>query len=110
MPAGSFECIANMHLWRADSFGYVAYLDDRPVSCAAVFPVAGTVYVALVATLPEAQRRGFAETVIRYAVTQGQRKMGTQITTLHASDMGLKLYRAMGYTPGPRLLFLEPAH
>jgi GNAT superfamily N-acetyltransferase len=110
MPVDGFECISNMRLWHSDSYGYVGYLDGKPVSCAAVFPVLGTVYVALVATSPEARGKGYAERVMRYAVTQGQQAMGTNHTTLHATDMGLPVYRAMGYIPGPRLLFLGPAH
>ncbi len=110
MPADLFECIANMRLWRPDTYGFVGRLNGKPVTCAAVFPVAGTVYVALVATHPDEQGKGFAETVMRHAVTQGQQAMGILRTTLHASDMGLPVYRAMGYSTGPRLIFLGPAH
>jgi GNAT superfamily N-acetyltransferase len=109
MPVDSFECMANMRFWPADHYAYVGYLDGEPVSCAAALPVDGTVYVALVATLPEAQGKGYAETVMRRAVIEGQQAMGTTRTTLHASDMGLQVYRAMGYTPGPKLIFLGPA-
>jgi ribosomal protein S18 acetylase RimI-like enzyme len=109
MPAEAFECIANMRLWHPDSYAYVGYLDGKPVSCAAALPVAGTVYIALVATLPEAQGKGYAETVMRQAVTQGQQAMGTKRTTLHASEMGFPVYRAMGYSTGPRLVLLGPA-
>jgi GNAT superfamily N-acetyltransferase len=109
MPPEGFECIANMRLWHPDSCGYVGYADGVPVSAAAAFPVAGTVYVALVATLPTAQGKGYAETVMREAVTHGQQAMGTTRTTLHATDMGMPVYRAMGYRPGARLIFAAPA-
>ena len=99
-----------MRLWQDDTYGFVGYQDGKAVSSAAVMPVAGTVYVALVATLPEAQRNGYAETVMRHAVAQGQQAMGTRHTTLHATDMGLPVYRAMGYDIGPRLIFLAPGH
>ena len=73
---------------------------------AAAFPVNGTVYIALVATLPEEQGKGYAETVMRQAVAQGQEAMGTKRTTLHASDMGLPVYRRMGYRrPGFRMVY-----
>ena len=109
MPAEEFECIANMHLWHADSYAYVGYRNGKPVSCASALPVAGTVYIALVATAPEAQGRGHAETLVRQAVTEGQKAMGTSRTTLHASDMGLPVYRAMGYQPGPRVILFGAA-
>lgn len=108
MPVDLFECVANMHLWHADSYAYVGYVDGKAVSCAAAFPVAGTVYIALVATLPEAQGKGYAETVMRQAVSHGQQGMRTMRTTLHATDMGLPVYRAMGYRSGPRLIFVGP--
>ena len=109
MPPDLFDCISNMRLWHPDSCGYVGYIDGTAVSAAAAFPVNGTVYVALVATLPDAQGKGYAESVMRRAVTHGQQAMGTTRTTLHASDMGMPVYRAMGYRPGPRLILTAPA-
>jgi GNAT superfamily N-acetyltransferase len=108
MPADAFDCLANMRLWHANSYAYVGYLGDHPVSCAAAFPVNGTVYIALVATLPEEQRKGYAETVMRQAVIQGQQAMRTTRTTLHSSDMGAQVYRGMGFRPGPKMVILGP--
>jgi hypothetical protein len=110
VPAELFECICNMHLWQPDSYGYVGYIDGNPVSCAAAFPVNGTVYLALVATEPEEQGKGYAASVVRHTITQGQKAMGTLHTTLHATDMGFPIYSAMGYKPGPRVIFVGPAH
>ncbi len=110
MPPELFECIANLRLWHADSYGFVGYAGGQPVSTASVFPVEGTVYVALVATSPEAQGKGYAETVMRHAVTQGQHAMGTTRTTLHATDLGQPVYRAMGYMAGPRLILVAAPH
>jgi GNAT superfamily N-acetyltransferase len=110
VPGELFECISGINFWHDDSLAYVGYVDGKPVSTASVLPVAGTVYVALVATLPEEQGKGYAETVMRHAVTQGQQAMGVMRTTLHATDMGQPVYRAMGYTPGPRLILFAPAH
>ena len=56
------------------------------------------------------QGKGYAEAVMRSAVIEGQQAMRSARTTLHATDMGLPVYRAMGYTAGPRLLFVGPAH
>lgn len=109
-PVEPFECIANMHLWQPDSYGYVGYADGKPVSCASAFFATGTVYIAMVATLPEAQGKGYAETVVRHTIAEAQVAMGTQVTTLHATDMGLPVYRAIGYKPGPRIIFFGPAH
>jgi GNAT superfamily N-acetyltransferase len=109
MPADAFDCIANMRLWHPDSYAYVGYLGGQPVSCAAAFPVNGTVSIARVATLPEEQGKGYAETVTRQTVSQGQLAMRTTRTALHASDQGVPVYRRMGFRPGPRLVVLGPA-
>ncbi len=109
MPTDAFDCIANMRLWHADSYAYVGYLGGQPVSCAAALPVNETVYIALVATLPEEQGNGYAETVMRQAVIQGQQAMRATRIALHASDMGLPVYRRMGFRQGPRLVMLGPA-
>lgn len=108
-PVEPFECIANMHLWQPGGYGYVGYAEGKPVSCASAFFASGTVYIAMVATLPEAQGKGYAETVVRHTIEQAQQAMGTSLTTLHASDMGFPVYRAIGYKPGPRLIFFGPA-
>jgi len=73
-----------------------------------VLPVAGTIYVAFVATLPEAHGKGYAEAVMRHAIEQGRRAMGFTRMTLHASDMGRPVYLAMGFDPGPRIVLLTP--
>ena len=106
MPPEMFECISNMHIWQEDSYGYVAYVDGRAVTAAATLPVGGTIYVALVATLPEARGKGYAEAVMREAISHA----GAGRITLHASDAGLPVYRAMGFAPGGRMMILGPAH
>ena len=106
LPEESMGCICNMRLYQADTFGFVGYAEGKPVTSAVSFPAAGTVYIALVATEPEAQGKGYAETVMRRAVTEGRRAMGTLRTTLHASDMGMPLYRSMGYAVGPKLILV----
>lgn len=108
MPPELLECICNLHLWHEDSFGYVGYAGEQAVTAAAVFPVAGTIYVALVATLPEAHGKGYAEAVMRKAIEHGRRAMGAARITLHASDMGQPLYRSMGFESGGAIMLLEP--
>lgn len=110
VPGELFECISNKEFWHPDSQAYVGYVDGKPVSTASAIPVAGSVYVALVATRPEEQGKGYADTVMRHAVTQAQKALSLTRTTLHATDMGQPVYRAMGYTAGPRLILFSPAH
>ena len=109
MPSDLFECLCNLHLWHADSFGYVGYAAGKAITCAAAFPVRGTMYIALVATVPEAHGKGYAEAVMRHVIEQAARSMGRLHMTLHASDMGRPVYRAMGFEPGARVMLLAPA-
>ena len=110
MPPELFECMFNMYLWHADSAGVVGYADGLPVTCAATFPAAGTVYVALVATMPGLHGKGYAEAAMRRAIDEGRRLTGITRTTLHASDMGRPLYASMGFTAGARVMLLAQHH
>jgi GNAT superfamily N-acetyltransferase len=74
-------------------------VDGRPVASAAVFMVDGYRYVALVATMPEQQRRGYAEAVMRHALDVAAATCGDKPTFLHATDAGRPIYARMGYQP-----------
>jgi len=108
MPADLFECMCNLYLWHEDSFGYVGYAEGKAVTCAAAFPVLGTMYIAFVATVPEYHGKGYAEAAMRHVIEQAARSMGRLHMTLHASDMGRPVYRAMGFKPGGRVMLLAP--
>lgn len=110
MPDEMFGCICNMHLWHEDSFGFVGYVDGRAVTAAATFPVAGTVYVAFVATVPDQHGKGYADAVMRHAIEQGQKATGFPKIVLHASDMGRPVYEAMGFSNGARVAIVAPPH
>jgi len=47
---------------------------------------------------------------MRHAIAEGQKSMGVTRTTLHATDMGAPVYRAMGYQPTARFAILTGAH
>jgi GNAT superfamily N-acetyltransferase len=108
MSLDLFECMCDLYLWQPDTFGYVGYTAGKAVTCAAVLPVTGTLYVAFVATLPEAHGQGYAEAVMRHAIDQGRQALGLTRMTLHASDMGRPVYRAMGFDAGARVVLLTP--
>jgi ribosomal protein S18 acetylase RimI-like enzyme len=83
--------------WDENTFGYVAYQDGEPVACAATFPIDNRLYVGMVATMPNARRRGYAETVLRHSLEQAARATGLRRTVLHASNEGFSIYLRMGY-------------
>lgn len=75
----------------------VGLVNGEPVSSAAVFMVGSYRYVALVATDPKQQRRGFAEAAMRRALEEAARLHAGTATFLHATEAGRPLYERMGY-------------
>lgn len=75
---------------------YVARLDGRPASCLAIVDAGDDAYVALVATRPEAQRRGLAGELLRHALREA-RERDLATTTLEATRAGAPVYGRLGY-------------
>ncbi len=109
MPPELGLCMNHPPLWQPDSYGAVAYVDDKPVATTAVFPVAGTIYVALVATHPDFQRQGYAEAIFRHAVAAGRRLHGNLPLTLHATEAGRPVYEKLGFKAVGTFPILMPA-
>jgi GNAT superfamily N-acetyltransferase len=84
-------------IWRTGFTGYIGYLNGRPISTAAILVAAGVIGIYAVGTLPEYQRRGYAEAVIRYAVARTQEQSGIETSILQSSQAGLPLYLKLGY-------------
>lgn len=72
-------------------------VEGAPVSSAVVLMVDGYRYVALVATDPGCQRRGYADATMRRALEQARRNHGDRPTFLHATEAGRPVYERMGY-------------
>jgi GNAT superfamily N-acetyltransferase len=86
-----------------------------PATSAAVMLAGAHRYVALVATHPAHQKRGFAEAAMRHALSVAADKFGERPTFLHATDAGRPIYARMGYEPvATHTCFIEkrfvPAH
>jgi GNAT superfamily N-acetyltransferase len=93
----ALEAMNTENFWQEEIAGYVGYKDGKPVTCAGVLMLAGVRYVALVATLAEYRRLGYAEAVMRFGLDQARQAHGIDRTVLHATPAGLPLYRQMGY-------------
>lgn len=91
-------------LWKERAYCYLAYLGDVAVSTASVVESEGVLYVALVATRPDMERRGFAEATMRHALSAASEATGYRKTCLHATQAGLPVYERMGYTPVTRIV------
>ena len=90
------EVFDNESVWKHFA-AYVAYQNGDPVSTAAIVMGGGAVGVYNVATVPDQQRRGYGETVMRYAVAEAQREHGVERSILQSTPAGLHLYERMGY-------------
>lgn len=95
--------------WKQTAFAYVGYVDDRPVSASAAIVNDGMLYLALVATRPDAQRKGYGEATVRHALSEAHKATGLRRTILHATDAGAPVYQRVGYHRSTRLLTYKPA-
>ncbi|WP_414587722.1 GNAT family N-acetyltransferase [Scytonema sp. PCC 10023] len=93
------EILEIEELWGTTVFGSVGYIKDKAVSTAATLLINRKLYVALVATLPEFRKQGYAEAVLRHSLAQAQQYSGISCTVLHATSAGIHLYQKMGYQP-----------
>ena len=80
-----------------DAFPYVAFSGDRAVATATVIVQRECLYLALVATVPEAQGKGYAQAVVRHALQGAHEATGLTRTILHATQAGYSLYDGLGY-------------
>jgi len=86
-------------LFTNDVWCAAGYVGGEAVSVAATYRVGDCLYVAWVATMPDARGKGYAEAVMRRSLADGTASTGITRTVLHATAMGQPLYTSMGYEP-----------
>ena len=91
------KAVIGQRAFWADHVPALGMVGSTPVSSAAVLIVDGYRYVALVATDPAQQRRGYAEATMRHALEVAASRHGALPTFLHATDAGRPIYQRMGY-------------
>lgn len=84
-------------IWNTPMTGYVGYLGEKPVSVATTVAAAGVVGLYSLGTLPQHQRCGFGETLMRHALTEGRLESGFEASVLQTTKAGMNLYRRMGF-------------
>jgi ribosomal protein S18 acetylase RimI-like enzyme len=103
----SKEILGTRAFW-SGHFPALGLADGAPACAAAVMMVDGYRYVALVATDPARQRRGYGELVMRHALALSALAHGDGPTTLHATEAGRPIYARMGYVPiAAHTVFIE---
>ena len=101
------EVIGKRSFWN-DHVPVLGLVGGTPACCAAVMMVDGYRYVALVATDPAQQRRGYAEAAMRRALEVAAQVHGERPSVLHATDAGRPIYQRMGYaTIATHTVFME---
>lgn len=83
--------------WSGDFHGFVGYAGQLPVTTTATVVAAGVVGVYSVGTLPRYRRLGYAEALMRQALSLEKERTGVEASILQATDAGMRLYRNMGY-------------
>jgi ribosomal protein S18 acetylase RimI-like enzyme len=97
VPINWFREVFDNHAVFDRFAAYVGYWREVPVSTTAIVMGGGAIGVYNVATLPEHQRRGYGEAVMRHAVDQARKEHGIERTILQSTPAGLRLYERMGY-------------
>ncbi|MGW8791101.1 GNAT family N-acetyltransferase [Streptomyces althioticus] len=97
--------LAGSTLWKGGIHAYLGLRDGTPVACAATLEARGRLFVLLVATDPEHQRRGYGEAVTRKALHEGARATGATRATLHATVAGAPVYPRIGFRPNSPIRF-----
>ena len=90
------EVFDNRQVWEKFA-AYVGYYNEEPICTAAVVLSQGILGIYNVATVPDRQRHGFAEAIVRFALTDAHREHGLERTILQSTPAGYRLYQRMGY-------------
>ncbi len=86
---------------------YIAWLSDTPVGIASLQLYAGIAGIYGVATLPEARKQGIGAALTQHAMKEA-RALGYHIAVLSPSQMGLHMYRTIGFQEvGTTYYYLE---
>lgn len=109
MPKEMIAPLTVASLWDGPIYPVIGFCGSDPVTCSATLLVDGIRYVAWVATLPEHQRRGYAEAAMRESLKIAFEKTGVSETWLHATEAGQPMYQAMGYEVTASFSLYAPA-
>ena len=94
MTRNVYDCAS---AWRNDFVGYLGYVQGQAVSSAVVSPCGGVAGLYSIATMPDFQRRGCGEAIVRYVLEETRKETGIEASVLESSRAGLRLYSRLGF-------------
>jgi hypothetical protein len=83
--------------WKSGAYAYLGLESGVPVSAAATIRTNDCLFLALVATAPAAQLKGYGEATTRKALFEGAKATGLTRAVLHATMAGAPVYQRIGY-------------
>jgi Acetyltransferase (GNAT) family len=92
-------------VWTNEIYAYLALKDGVPVAAAATVAADNCLFVILVATASEHQRKGYGEAVTRKALYEGGKATGLRRATLHATMAGMPVYERIGLKKVAKISF-----
>ncbi len=100
VPVETARSLVKEHsFWHQHAYGFVGYEGEKAVSTATAIINESCLFLFLVATAPEARRKGYGEAVVRLALQTAYEKTGINRTVLHATEAGYPVYLRLGYYP-----------
>jgi GNAT superfamily N-acetyltransferase len=84
------------------------YADGRPVCHAVAIGTPGIVGVYAVGTIEAARRRGYGKAITWAAIEAGRDAWGAETAVLQSSEMGMPVYRSMGFVETGRYAIYGP--
>lgn len=97
-PLATFlDVYHNAEYWSGAIRGFLAYSGNRAVATTCIMPAHGVLGVYGVSVLPDVQRKGIGERIVRYALDEVGRQNGLKSAVLQSSEIAESLYRRMGF-------------
>jgi GNAT superfamily N-acetyltransferase len=84
-------------IWKHSMRGYVGYERKKAVSIVSTVVAGSAVGIYSLGTLPQNQRYGYAEALMRHALETSQEETGIERTILQTTRAGMNLYKRLGY-------------
>jgi GNAT superfamily N-acetyltransferase len=92
-----------------ETHAYVGFADSTPVSCAVTLEHEDCLYLALVATAPDQQRKGYGRAIVELSLREAMKESGRGRILLHATVAGAPVYERLGFTAGARFTLFGKA-